>query len=492
MGETKAIPKTVSGKGKKTVKKGAEQKVKIFVLDTNVLLHNPNALFSFANNIVVLPLAVIHELDGKKTLGDEVGRNARETIRLLKGLRSRGKLNEGVKNDFGGTIRVDLNNVKLVGKNADLLNMQKPDHRILAVACNLSIQEKEKKDKGKEVWLITKDISLTLLADVFDVLVDDYTKDKVNIDELYSGWREIVVPGGKIDEFRQEGILSIPGECTPHEFLHLVDKKNPKKTLIVRNDKVKGAFVGLDQRYNVSFGLTSVNMEQRMAFELLRNPDIDLVTLVGQAGTGKTLLALAAGLEDVIFNKIYGQIIVSRPIIPMGKDIGFLPGDKDEKLANWMQPIFDNMKFLLSRNGSFAKMSSSVGRTTITRIRRKEDVCGNDFGEKVENYFGDNRPVTLEAITYIRGRSIPGRLIIVDEAQNLTPHEIKTIVSRAGEGTKVVLTGDPYQIDNPYLDSASNGLTYAVEKLRHSTITGHVTLFKTERSRLASLATTCL
>ena len=433
---------------------------KHFVLDTNVLLHNADSIDSFVDNVVVLPMSVIEELDSFKSHNDELGRNARRVIRSLDRLRGRGKLSQGVDMDNGGSLRIFLEGENVVSTGMD---MHVPDNRILAVAYTLFKQ-------GERVVFVSKDINARLKADALGIDVMDFEKQKVNFDELFPGHRVQEVPGEIVDKFFADHELDGEGfHLTPNEFVLLQDEGNPKHTAIARANG-DNRLVQLNPQYDSAWHVRTRNKEQRMAFELLLDPSIQLVTLVGQAGTGKTLLALAAALEEVLTNKNYEKILVSRPIIPLGKDLGYMPGDKDEKLAHWMQPIFDNLTFLMG-GGLFRKN------------RDKDD----SLRHKVDDLMRDHI-VEMEALTYIRGRSIADQFVIVDEAQNLTPHEVKTIISRAGEGTKMVLTGDPYQIDNPYLDSSSNGLTYAVDRLKELSIHGHITLRKSERSKLAEVA----
>ena len=433
---------------------------KYFVLDTNVLLHNADSISSFSDNYVVLPMSVIEELDKFKSRSDELGRNARKVIRDLDHLRVRGRLAEGVEMDNGGILKIITE-----GENIDCggLNMTVPDNRILAVAYTLF-------KKGEKVIFVSKDINARLKADALGLGVMDFEKQKVNFDELFSGYRELPVPGKVIDTFYEKREVESEGlGLMPNEFVLLQDEADPKHTALARAVSDK-KLVRLNPQYDSAWQIRSRSKEQRMCLELLLDPSVEIVTLVGQAGTGKTLLALAAGLEEVIINKRYEKILVSRPIIPLGKDLGYMPGDKDEKLAHWMQPIFDNLTFLM-------------GTGQPPKTRQDDD----SLRHKMEKLLKDH-VVELEALTYIRGRSISGQFVIVDEAQNLTPHEVKTIISRAGEGTKMVLTGDPYQIDNPYLDSSSNGLTYTVERLKELPIHGHITLRKSERSQLAGVA----
>ena len=434
---------------------------KYFVLDTNVLLHNADALNSFADNVIVLPMTVIEELDKFKNHSDELGRNARRVIRELDGLRHQGSLSTGVQMENGGTVMVVLEGETC---KHPILDCSVPDNRILAVAHNLFEQH-------KKVVFVSKDINARLKADALGFDVQDFEKQKVNIDELYAGYREIDVPAALIDTFYKQpnGLEVRDLELRPNEFILLRDAEDAKHTALTKAVDEEH-LVRLVPEYESAWHIRSRSKEQRMAMELLLDPNVAIVTLVGQAGTGKTLLALAAALETTLKTKHYEKILVSRPIIPMGKDIGYMPGDKDEKLSHWMQPIFDNLTYLMGSS------SQKIGEDAEATARKQVDKLLKD------------QVLEMEALTYIRGRSIPGQYVIIDEAQNLTPHEVKTIISRAGEGTKMVLTGDPYQIDNPYLDSSSNGLTYTVERLKALAVHGHITLRKSERSALAAVA----
>jgi len=431
---------------------------KTFVLDTNVLLHNHGAIDVFADNKVVLPMAVIEELDQFKTRNDELGRNARAIIRNLDALRALGSLGEGVTMENGGTLQI-LTSLNLP-KNIDL-DPQVMDNRILRVAWHLHRE-------GGQVIFVSKDINARLKADALGMTAQDFEKEKVDFDDLYTGYREIQVSAKQVDEFfEKEEVTLSEHEFYPHEFILMRDETNLKHTALGRA-KGRDSVGHLNPKWEHAWNIKGRSKEQRMAFEILLDPAVELVTLVGQAGTGKTLLALAAGLEMTIKHKRYEKLLVSRPVIPMGNDIGYLPGSKDEKLFHWMQPIFDNLAFLMGdkkeQNGNTASAS-----------HRLDDWIEEEI-------------IELEALTYIRGRSISNQYVIVDEAQNLTPHEVKTIVSRSGEGTKMVLTGDPNQIDNPYLDTSSNGLSYTVEQLKSQKVHGHITLNKSERSTLAAVA----
>lgn len=435
-------------------------RAKTFVIDTNVLLHTPHALFAFADNHVVIPMTVLEELDRFKTSNNELGSNSREVARSLDRLREQGSLRDGVATPQGGIIQVVLPYDEL----ADMLPGVN-DNRILGCAQLL-------KREGKNVFFVSKDINARVKADALGIPSEDFENQKVNIDELYTGWMMVDVDAarlavlGAVETIKPDEICPANTTLNHNQFVLVRDAEDTDVDELFVYDGAKGLLRRLDSEVPVLFGIGPRSPEQRMAFELLLDDHIKLVTLVGQAGTGKTLMALACGLAKVIHDERFKKLLVSRPIMPLGQDIGYLPGTKDEKLSHWMGPIFDNLHFLLA---SEERDPDEV----IKRLIQEESI-------------------TLEALTYIRGRSISKQYLIVDEAQNLTPHEIKTIISRAGHDTKVVLTGDPYQIDNPYLDASSNGLTYVVERMRNQSIAGHVTLQKSERSELAGIAASIL
>ena len=445
---------------------------KTFVLDTNVLLHSAQSMESLQDNDVVLPMAVIEELDKFKKYQDELGRNARQVIRRLDALREKGSLCDGVPlSSIGSTAsgKVRITSAALLNNHEDstpdkvfdsILDMDIADNRIIRVAYILN-------KKLKDVIFISKDINLRLKADALGIKVMDFEREKVNFETLFTGCRTIETDGDVIDSlYREKSMINPSFDLYPNEFVLLQDTSNPKHTAIARLHPDGNLYpINTKQQEHPIWNIHSRNKEQAMALDLLMDPDVQVVTLVGQAGTGKTLLALAAALEVTIKRNLYEKILVSRPIVPLGNDIGFLPGDKEQKLTHWMQPIFDNLDYLMQASDSDKRVSS----------KKTDDLI-------------NSHKIDLEALTYIRGRSIPKQFVIVDEAQNLTPHEVKTIISRSGEGTKMVLTGDPYQIDNPYLDASSNGLTYTVERLKNNNLHGHITLGKSERSTLAAVA----
>lgn len=438
--------------------------MKNYVLDTNVLLHDPQAILKFSDNTVVLPLTVIEEIDRFKKDQSETGRNARQISRMIDTFRLQYKLVEGVPLENGGVLKVAIYKEEFLQELPPELRVDRGDNRILAVAWDL-----QKNSPQGTVFFVTKDINLRIKADTIGMFAEDYQNDKVPVEDLYTGCSEIYLPKDDIDRFFEQGSLAVEGDFFANQGLTLIDETNISHTAIGRYNALSKEVVALLKTPKEGiWGIHPRNREQQFAFDLLLNDDVQLVSLVGKAGTGKTLIAIAAGLLKTADESTYNRLLVSRPVFPMGRDLGFLPGDVEEKLSPWMQPIFDNVELLLSSYDEGGK-----------RKRGYRELI--DLGL-----------MEIEPLTYIRGRSIPRQYMIVDEAQNLTPHEIKTIITRAGEGTKIVLTGDPYQIDNPYVDSASNGLSYSVERFKGQDIAGHMTLSKGERSLLAELAANLL
>jgi len=421
--------------------------MKQFILDTNVLLYDPQALFKFQDNTIVIPITVIEEIDKFKKDMNETGRNARTVSRILDSLREKGSLAEGVSLSGGGMLRVELCEDHALSNMPRDLRDDKGDNRILAVA-----MATKRRFADDPVIFVTKDTNLRIKADAIGLVAEDFESDKVDLQELYSGACTLELDPEAIDCFYGQNWLAAPTGMLPNEFATLVDTQNIGHTALCRFDAAQGKLVPV--RKIPKEGIWSIharNREQHFALDALMDDNVKLVTLVGKAGTGKTLLAIAAGLHKVAEENIYNRLLVSRPVFPLGKDLGFLPGDIEEKLSPWMQPIFDNVELLIS--GHEAEKRHSKGYKELIAMGLLD----------------------IEPLTYIRGRSIPNQYLIVDEAQNLTPHEIKTIVTRAGEGTKIVLTGDPYQIDNPYVDSSSNGLSYLVERMKQERISAHVT-----------------
>jgi len=436
---------------------------KIYVLDTNVLLQDPNSIFSFEENEVVIPAVVLEEVDSKKRYMDEIGRNARQVSKLIDQLRETGKLHEKIPLPNGGTLRIELNH-RSFHQLQEIFVEKTNDNRILAVAKNLSLEEQTKED-GRAVILVSKDTLVRVKADAIGLIAEDFLSDRVvEIDHIYSGFLDLYISGENLNRFYEKNEL-ILSEITnhpfyPNQFVVMKDALGGSSSAIGKVDHTGKKIQRLVFDHDHIWGIRPRNVQQTMAFELLLRTDLPLVTLIGKAGTGKTLLALAAGLMQTEDLGTYKKLLVARPIVPVGKDIGFLPGEKEEKLRPWMQPIFDNLEYLFNtkKPGELDALLAGMGS------------------------------IEVEALTYIRGRSIPDQIIIIDEAQNLTKHEVKTILTRVGERSKIVLMGDPEQIDHPYLDEYNNGLTYVVEKFKEQPIAGHVKLVKGERSGLAQLA----
>lgn len=432
--------------------KGKRDRAKTFVIDTNVFIHRPDALYSFRDSEIVIPVWVLEELDKLKSGPEERARNARSAIRIIDSLARKGNLSEGVKiPDINSVLRIELN---YPDRTEFGLDLNRTDNKIILCALGL-------KRQGKNVFFVSKDINARVKATAVGLHGVDYEKQKINIDTLYSGFEEWEVSPEVFTHLEAEGAICPDREFIDNQFVQ-VFVKGQKPFFLTRYFKGERLLKRLPPGSPLVTGIRPLNIKQQLALDLLLDPSVQLVTLVGKAGTGKTLLAIAAGLSQVMEQKLYSRLLVSRPVIPMGKDIGYLPGGKDEKLANWMLPIFDNLDFLTS--------------------------MGHAQNFKSADQLIKNKVIEIDALTFIRGRSLPKQYIVIDEAQNLSPHEVKTIVSRAGRDSKMVLTGDPYQIDNPYLDAGSNGLSYLVEAFKGQSLYGHITLDKSERSPLAELA----
>ena len=445
---------------------------KYFVLDTNVLLHDPLAMFQFADNVVIIPIIVLEEIDQfKKELSDR-GRNAREVSRCLDELRAAGHhLNEGAALKNGGELKVVLGGHEIPPA---LRNAHSADNMILGAALKL------REGSDRPVILVTKDVNLRIRADALGLTAQDYDVQRLSIDEVYTGNLELLTSSAAIAAFYQDGRLGVetlkaaseqwPTQVYSNQYVLLRSREGGQQTALGRLDMQQGLLLPIRKLREGCWGIRPRNKEQHFTLDLLLNDEIKLVTLVGKAGTGKTLLAIAAGLQKVAEEKVFHKLLVSRPIFPLGRDIGYLPGTVEEKLNPWMQPIYDNVEFLL-------------GLTSKERDKK----TGQSPQDLVDMGF-----MAIEPLTYIRGRSIPNQFMIVDEAQNLTPHEVKTIITRVGDNTKIILTGDPYQIDNPYVDATNNGLTTVIERFKGQSIAGSITLTKGERSILAELASNLL
>ncbi|MBN1306705.1 MAG: PhoH family protein [Chitinispirillaceae bacterium] len=438
--------------------------MKNYILDTTVLLHDAGALFNFGENHVIIPIPVIEDIDHFKKDLSEIGRSARQTSRILDMLRQRASVSSGIPLEGGGMLSIKMSTGTALRRLPEELRNRSRGNMVLAVA----LEAKEQAGDVPTIF-VSKDINLRIKADALGLTVEDYESDAVSIEELYTGFRELDCTDEQLQRYRASGRFSTDVPLLPHEYVVLRGASETTAAAYGRFDQHLGAVVGLlAEEREGAWRIAPRNREQLFAMDALLDDSIQLVTLVGKAGTGKTLLAVAASLYKTVDENVYSRILVSRPTLPMGKDIGYLPGTVEEKLTPWMYPIADNVE-LIMRQGNRANRTIRGFRELV------------DMGILV-----------IEPLTYIRGRSIHNQYLIIDEAQNLTPHEIKTIITRVGEGTKIVVTGDPYQIDNPYIDSSSNGLTYVVERLKKQDITAHVVLTKGERSRLSELAANLL
>jgi PhoH-like ATPase len=430
---------------------------KIYIFDTSVFLTNFNCIYSYEDSDIVIPLKVLDEIDGHKKRQDGVGVNARNTIRILDSLREKGNLHKGVSlGEEYGIVSVRDYNPDDLPPGFDLSSA---DNQIIGTA----ITENKKHD-NKSVIVVSRDINMRVKCDALAIPCEDYSVEQLvdNTEDIYTGLKQHLVDDEIIDRFYSGDEIFLDEEevkLYANQYIMLISSLNEKKTALARFMNYNSPLAKITERRNGTWGLRPRNKEQSFAIDLLMDPNIQVITMIGKAGCGKTLLAIAAGLEQTLENdKIYKKLVVSRPIQPLGNDIGFLPGTLEEKMSPWLMPIQDNLEFLFGSD-----------KTTLEMLF-------------------ENGTIEMEALTYIRGRSISNAFIIIDEAQNLSLHELKTIITRVGEGTKIILTGDVEQIDNVYLDATTNGLSYAIERFKDQELAGHVTLIKGERSKVATLA----
>ena len=428
---------------------------KTYVFDTSAILADYKCIYEYKKNDIVIPFKVLEEIDAQKKRQDGVGFNARMIIRELDLLREKGNIYRGVRIEKGK----GLLSIRGYDKNLlpDEYKLSNADNEIIGTAIT-----ERKRNFDKKVIMVTKDIHMRVKCDTLELPCEDYDKDKIHDnDESYSGVIEHEVDDLMVDylyEGREIFLEQKEIKAYPNQCILFKSAQNPKKTALARFTSYDDPVKKISQNKRGIWGVKPKNKEQVFASNLLMDEDVPIVSLVGPAGSGKTLLAIAAGLQQVLdADNLYKKLVVSRPVQPMGKDIGFLPGTLEEKMNPWLMPIQDNLEFLM-------------GDKTALQTYIQSGV------------------IEIEALTYIRGRSISNAFIIIDESQNLTRHELKTIITRVGEGTKIILTGDIEQIDNVYIDETSNGLTYAVEKLKEHDIAGHIALQKGERSKVATLA----
>lgn len=443
---------------------------KNLIVDTNVFLSDSECFEKFQNNDLFIPIKVLEELDKHKTRQDSVGFHARQAIKRFDALRVSGSLSKGVKLGKGlGVIRFVKAEELVTEELPQGLSHKSSDNLILAAALAIKAENPKRK-----CIVVSQDVNMRVIADALGLLTEDYISSQVvsSRDVIYEGFVKFLVDDFMIEEFYDKEDVWLYEEDAaeqnivlyPNQFVMLVSVENEKKTAIARFENWNTPVKPLVSFEDSIWGVSPRNKEQKCGMDLLMDNDVPFVSLIGRAGSGKTLMAMLAGLEQVLGteNGRYNRIIVSRPVQPLGKDIGFLPGTMEEKMAPWMKPIFDNMQFIMGKDRTLLDM------------------------------YMDKGIIEIDAITYIRGRSISNAYLIIDEAQNLTSHEVKTILTRVGESTKIVLTGDIEQIDNIYTNETSNGLTYAIEKFKESTLSGHITFKKGERSKLATEASKLL
>lgn len=431
---------------------------KNYILDANILIHDPQSVLHFADNTVLIPVGVLTEIDRFKKEMTDRGYNARAVVRLLDSLRGGQSLAEGVPLESGGRLRVYCEPERLLaGDNGHA------DVEILRVARRIQDAEPQ-----TPVVIVTKDINLRIRADAAGLRAEDYESDRVPLTALRSGSSDRVVSHDELAAFQSDGRLAVNGAgVTANEYYMLREQENGRATVLARVDAEGRSFIALKQPEKTLWGLRPRNREQYFALDALLDEQIHLVTLMGKAGTGKTVLAMAAAMHQTLRQKRFRCVLVGRPVVPLGRDIGYLPGDIANKLDPWMKPIVDTVEYLLDNGGAVHghKDAESLMRAGL---------------------------IEIQPLTYIRGRSIANRFVVIDEAQNLTPLEVKTVITRVGQDAKIVLTGDPYQIDNPYVDASSNGFTCVVNRFRGQRIAAHVELRKGERSELAELAANLL
>jgi len=462
----------------------------IYLLDTNVLVHDPQALYAFDGERVAIPVTVLEEMDRFKHEGTDRGRNSRKTIRLLDDLRKKGSLRDGVKLDNGSVVQVFFPPIDQKNSLLEKGFLTGADNDILLMALGL-------KDQGYAVHFISKDLNARVKGDCLGIDVQDYVKNAVSQDEFYHGWIRIPVAANDLRSDNPPFLKEYVDQLVENQFVLLESKNNPHNNKIFRYCGGNNFQLVLPPR--LQWPLAPRNPQQLMAMNLLVDPSIQFVCLFGPAGTGKTFLALLAGLHQVLIDQEYEKLLISRPVVPLGRDIGYLPGTLEEKLYSWMLPIYDNIEFITHA----ARVEEHIGlivnkqeeKNNIKKekksILKKKHQDFNSAALSLQDLV-KRKKIGLEAITYMRGRSIPFQFILIDEAQNLTPHEIKTLVTRVGEGSKIILAGDPYQIDSPYLDFASNGLVYASERFKGKKIFGSIYFEISERSELSDMASELL
>ncbi len=465
---------------------------KLYVLDTNVLLHDPRAMFSFSGALVGIPIMVLEELEQFKRESSGRGKNARETVRYLDDLRLKGSLSEGVLLDNGGTLKILFTPESF--PSHPVLKVDVIDNQILLTALAY-------KNEGYEVKFISKDLNARVKADVLGMESEDYLKGYVPEDTFYKGWISLQVPAVQLKQEFPDALRDLAKDklLTKNEYVLVESQHNSFNYRLFRYIAAGNRDFKEVVMPRLAWPIEAKNPQQLMALDALFDPALEFVTLLGPAGTGKTFLALLAGLHAVLMTDVYQKMLVSRPVIPLGPDIGYLPGDLQEKLHTWMQPIYDNIEVIV-HSASIAQHVQELRQDNGYEDERQQSDQNKKGKKDKRNGAGGKRrlmtvedmmhngKLSLEAITYMRGRSIPYQYILIDEVQNLSPHEVKTLISRVGQGSKIVLCGDPYQIDSPYLDFSSNGLVIATDRFKGESLFSTVFLETSERSELSKLA----
>lgn len=462
--------------------------IKNYILDTNVLIHFPGCIYTFEDNNIIIPIICLEELDNLKKKEGILGYQAREAIREINNIRQYGDVNGGIRLPNGGTVRVELNHMNAVAI-PDGMDLSKNDNKILTIAINIKNESED-----METILVTKDICVAIKAEAMGLAVQDYQGDKIDVEHIFRGYKEVSLSSTQIDKIYQGGLKlnKKTGEAYPNEFFCIKSNDRSSHETLAKYDGNK--IVPLKYANDKAWGLTPRNREQRMAFELLMDDTITLVTLSGGAGTGKSILSVAAALQKVIENNVYDKIILIKPVVSAGDSIGYLPGKESAKLKPFMDSFGDAIESLMSER---VKKQASAKNDKLEKNAKKR----RDYSEKpvfsAESFLEQYKEagiIEMKTFAFMRGRTLSNAMVIIDEAQEMTPHLAKLMLTRAGQDAKFVMIGDPSdnQIDNTLVDSKSNGLVYVIEKMKPYAITGHICLEEVERSELAKVAEECL
>ncbi|HWQ78649.1 MAG TPA: PhoH family protein [Anaerovoracaceae bacterium] len=462
--------------------------IKNYILDTNVLIHYPGCIYTFEDNNVIIPLICLEELDSLKKKDGILGYQAREAVREISSVRKYGDIQNGVKLPGGGTLRIEMNHLDPVDI-PDGMDLSKNDNKIITIALNI-----KKDSKNINTILVTKDLCVAIKAESLNIEVQDYRNDKVDVDQIYKGYKEITLPSSQIDKIYNGGLKlnkKTGLDAFPNEFFCIKSADYNSHETLAKYDGNK--IVPLRYTGDKAWGLTPRNREQKMAFELLMDEEIKLVTLSGGAGTGKSILSVAVALQKVIESNLYDKIILVKPVVTAGDPIGFLPGSENEKLKPFMESFGDSIESLMSersKKSALDKNSKLKKNAKKGEYHEKPSFSAESFLEQ----YREAGAIEMKTFAFMRGRTLANAMVIIDEAQEMTPHLAKLMLTRAGQGAKFVMIGDPSdnQIDNTLVDSKSNGLVYVIEKMKSYEITGHVSLEEVERSPLAKIAEECL